>query len=117
VYLLSDGDHPLYVGRSNAIRRRLQAHCRASAKHNAATFAFRLAREETGKLEATYSTRGSRADLEQDSTFREAFDRAKLRVRAMNVRFVEESDPTRQALLEIYVALSLGTPYNDFDNH
>ena len=33
------------------------------------------------------------------------------------IRFVEETDPVRQALLEIYVAAVLGTPYNDFDNH
>jgi hypothetical protein len=35
----------------------------------------------------------------------------------MNLRFVEENDPVRQALLEIYVAVTLNTPYNDFDNH
>jgi hypothetical protein len=35
----------------------------------------------------------------------------------MDLRFVEESDPTRQALLEIYVAVTLKTPFNDFDNH
>jgi hypothetical protein len=35
----------------------------------------------------------------------------------MDLRFVEESDPTRQALLEIYAATILKTPYNDFENH
>jgi hypothetical protein len=35
----------------------------------------------------------------------------------MDLRFVEESDPIRQALLEIYSARVLKTPYNDFDNH
>ena len=35
----------------------------------------------------------------------------------MKIRFVEETDPVRQALLEIYVATVLETPYNDFDNH
>jgi hypothetical protein len=32
----------------------------------------------------------------------------------MDVRYVEETDPQRQALLEIYVAVVLETPYNDF---
>jgi hypothetical protein len=35
----------------------------------------------------------------------------------MDIRFIEESDPVRQALLEIYVASALQTPFNDFDNH
>ncbi len=35
----------------------------------------------------------------------------------MQVRYVEERDPLRQALLEIYVALVLKTPYNDFNTH
>ena len=35
----------------------------------------------------------------------------------MDVRFVAEADPIRQALLEMYVALEMKTKYNDFDNH
>jgi hypothetical protein len=49
--------------------------------------------------------------------FKSAFDKAKKRITSMDIRFVEESDPTRQALLEIYTATVLKTPYNDFDNH
>lgn len=30
---------------------------------------------------------------------------------------VEERDQLRQALLEIYVAVALETPFNDFDTH
>lgn len=117
IYLFSDGDQHLYVGRSNRIRQRLQSHCRPSAGHNSATFAFRIARMETDKLEATYSTKGSRAELEKDPEFSSAFTEAKDRVRAMDIRYVEEKEPIRQAILEMYVALSLETPFNDFDNH
>jgi hypothetical protein len=35
----------------------------------------------------------------------------------MDVRVVEETEPLRQALLEMYVAVSLNTPHNDFDFH
>jgi hypothetical protein len=35
----------------------------------------------------------------------------------MDIRFVEENDPLRQALLEIYAAVALCTPYNDFETH
>ena len=35
----------------------------------------------------------------------------------MEYRWVEESDPTCQCLLEIYVSVALMTRYNDFDTH
>lgn len=118
VYLLSDGEQHLYVGRSNDIKKRIGRHSRPGATHRMAAFAFRLAREATGNLKATYKKgEGSRSALMEDEEFVTAFDAAKARIRKMNLRFVEENDPVRQALLEIYVAVVLGTPYNDFDNH
>lgn len=118
VYVLSDGDKHLYVGRSNDIKGRIDRHSLPSASHNKATFAFRLAREATGHLKPTYKKGdGSREALMKDTKFVAAFTAAKERIRKMNLRFVEETDPVRQALLEIYVAVVLETPYNDFDNH
>jgi len=35
----------------------------------------------------------------------------------MEFRWVEEADQTKQALLELYCAISLNTEYNDFDTH
>ena len=49
--------------------------------------------------------------------FRKAFADAKARIRAMDIRFTEESDQVRQALLEIYIAVLLDAPYNDFKTH
>jgi predicted GIY-YIG superfamily endonuclease len=117
IYLFTENSRYLYVGRTNRIRRRLAAHCRPSGSHNAATFAFRIARKQTDNLTATYRTKGSREMLLQDPTFSAAFTAAKERLRKMEIRFVQETDPVRQALLEIYVATVLETPYNDFDNH
>ena len=117
IYLFSEGDQHLYVGRTRRLRNRLRQHSIAGAQHNQAVFAFRLAREMTGKLTAAYSSKGSRIDLSADASFDEAFTQAKARVRNMGVRFVEEVEPLRQALLEIYVAVVLGTKYNDFDTH
>ena len=117
IYLFSEGNEHLYVGRTNTIRKRLQNHCRRSSGHNSATFAFRLARQMTGMTQATYATEGSRHHLERDPKFSEVFTTQKQRVKNMTVRFVSEPDPMRQALLEMYVAVSLGTPHNDFDNH
>lgn len=117
IYLLSEGAQHLYVGRSNRIRRRLGNHCRIGATYKMAALAFRLARENTGMLRATYTKEGSRPALMQDPTFVRAFDAAKARIRDMDVRVVEERDLLRQAILEVYVAVALQTPYNDFDTH
>jgi hypothetical protein len=53
----------------------------------------------------------------KDPVFTAAFEDAKEQIRAMDYRFVEERDQNRQALLEIYCAVVLGTPYNDFGTH
>jgi hypothetical protein len=74
-----------------------------------------LARERTGRLQASYSKKDSREALQADPAFAAAFDEAKARIRKMDLRFVEEHDPLKQALLEIYVSIVLGTPYNDFN--
>lgn len=118
VYLFSEGDQHLYVGRTNHVQRRLGLHCRPSAQHNQAVFAFKLARHETGNIKAAYVPgKGSRKFLAADPTFSAVFIAAKTRVKAMDFRWVEEADPVRQCLLEVYVAVVLQTPYNDFDNH
>jgi hypothetical protein len=115
VYLFSEGTRHLYAGRTNGLRARLQGHVRDS--HNTATLAFLIARIETGNLKASYKPRGSRADLLRAPIFRAAFNRARERIRQMDIRYVQESDPVRQALLEIYVALASGAQHNSFDNH
>lgn len=117
LYLFSDGQIHLYVGRTNRLRERLRGHCTPSATHFTATFAFRIAREKTGFLKATYKTEGSRASLVGHEVFGPVFLEAKARITEMNIRYVEENDPVAQALLEIYVATVLETPFNDFDNH
>lgn len=117
IYLFSDGEKSLYVGRSNNIRRRIGLHCRPGSQHNQATFAFRMARLQTGRTEAAYTAAGSRSVLVKDVEFGPVFTTCKARIRQFDLRFVEVKDPTRQALLEIYVATVLETPFNDFENH
>lgn len=118
VYLLSEAGLPLYVGRSNDIRGRIGRHSRPGATYRMAVFAFRLAREITGNVRASYKKGdGSRASLMENPVFVEAFTAAKARIREMELRYVEEADPVRQTLLEVYVAMVLEAKYNDFDNH
>lgn len=83
-----------------------------------AAFAFKLARQVTGSLKATYMKgAGSRKHLAASADFIEAFTASKARIKNMEYRWVEETNPTCQCLLEIYTAVVLGTPYNDFDTH
>jgi hypothetical protein len=119
IYLFSALSCHLYVGRTQrqSIRARTKQHCVPSARQNEAVFAFKLAREMTGNLRATYKTTGSRVALAADPEFMKAFLVAKEQVSQMELRYVEEPDPLRQALLEIYVGVVLKTPYNDFDTH
>lgn len=118
VYLFTEGDRHMYVGRSNGLRGRYGRHCRPGATANQASFAFKLAREKTNRLVASYRPGDdSRAGLMLDAAFLAAFTEAKARIRHMSYRYVEEADQTRQALLEIYVSIALGTPYNDFNTH
>jgi len=118
VYLFSEGEVHLYVGRSNTIRARYGRHCNAGSSHKKAAFAFKLAREATGKTKASYKKgEDSRDGLMLNSEFVAAFISAKARIRKMDFRFVEETDPNAQALLEIYCTLALGASYNDFDTH
>ena len=71
----------------------------------------------TGFTKPSYAPKDSRADLWNNPIFAPAFTKAKTRVSNMDIRYVEETDPVRQALLEIYVSTVLGTRYNDFENH
>ena len=117
IYLFSAGRQHLYVGRSNRIRGRLASHCRDSSRHNAASFAFRIARRRTGLTEAAYNQAGSRHALSGDPRFAAAFRAAKIYLRSLDIRIVEEEHQTTQALLEIYAAIRLRTPYNEFGTH
>jgi hypothetical protein len=118
VYLFSENGWHLYVGRSNVLRKRHGRHCRPGATHKQAAFAFQLAREMTGRTKASYRAGDdSRDGLMKNSAFAAAFVSAKERIRAMDYRYMVESDQNRQALLEIYCAVVLATPYNDFGTH
>jgi excinuclease UvrABC nuclease subunit len=118
VYLFSESDRHLYVGRSNTLRGRYGRHCNPGASHRMAAFAFKLAREKTGKIKASYKAGAeSRAGLMENLEFKDAFVTAKRRIRLMDYRWVEETDPVKQCLLEVYCAVVLQTKYNDFDNH
>ena len=119
-YVFYEDGKPLYVGRSDRMRDRIQEHARPSATYNSATFAFLLAvnAAEQQHIDCTNRTRGA---LQKAPDFEPFYDAAKVRVRQMAVRVVELNDPIEQSVFEIYAALRLPTirpyGYNDFENH
>lgn len=117
IYLFSEGNRHLYVGRAKDIRKRYDWHCLPHSDHNRASFAFKLARERTGLLRASHKGGEPRSTLMLLPEFAAAFQEAKFRIRRMNFRYVVEEHPTRQALLQAYATIALEAPYNDFNTH
>ena len=116
IYAFYENGRPLYVGRSNSIRKRLLLHSRPSSGHNSATFAFILAKESACQGGMDLAGK-QRKEMESDPIFNRLYEQAKARVAAMEIRVVEVVDPIEQTIFEVFAALSLETKYNNFDNH
>jgi len=119
VYVFYENNKAIYVGRSNRMKARIQEHSRPSSTHNSATFAFNLA-FNLFKEEGT--RRGipdnlTRKELEIIPKFKEIFLKEKNRVAEMKIRVVEMDNQIEQTLFEVYAAMALNTPYNDFKTH
>jgi len=116
IYVLYENDNPMYAGRTKCqIAKRVLIHSRACSRHNAASFAFLLAKEQA-KQEGVNLSR-TRKQLEEDEKFSSIFSRQKERIGKMKVRSVQITDPETQAIFEIYVSKMLKTKYNDFNTH
>ena len=125
IYVFYEGGKPIYVGRTNDMRRRIREHGSLNPT-KAATFAYLIAKR---KLKAKGivpeaksgkpASRITNADVENHPGIIKA---ARKRARKMQFRVVKVTDPIEQTLFEVYAALQLGTMrqqggYNDFENH
>lgn len=115
IYLFTSAGCHLYVGRTKrSIKDRLKDHVSTA---DDCPFAWHLARDATNNRIASYKSEGSRKHLLSQSSFRKAYESAKQDIRMMEVRYVGEPEPLKQALLEIYVAIATKARHNDFDTH
>ena len=111
VYLFSNGDEHLYVGRTKrALGTRVRNHISSASD---CPFAWHLARRAHGVVRS-YRGQHTRKNLLADPAFKGHYVDAKALITQMEIRWVHEPRPTAQALLEIYAATVLGTPFNDF---
>ena len=116
VYVFFESDSPIYVGRSNGMKKRLKEHSQRSSDHYSATLAFRITKQAYLKSHKALK-RPTNKQLMDDGIFREKFEAAKIRIAKTKIRFIEIEDQAEQALFEIYAALTLNTKYNDFRTH
>jgi hypothetical protein len=111
VYLFTEGDVHVYVGRSRRLRARILEHSRPCNPD--AALAFFLARKILGHQKASYRSPGSRRDLIKQPEFKAKYEEAKALISKMLIRYVRADDATTQALLEIYTSTKLDT-FNEF---
>ena len=135
IYVFYENDEPMYVGRTNRLKKRLPEHGRPSSSPESASFAFNIAKlqfapplvpDSISKQELLAHIdklmkidKMSRKDLAKDPDFKPLFDEAKQRVKQMGIKVVEIEDPIEQTIFEVYAHLELGTPpeFNSFENH
>ena len=113
-YARMEHDKYQYVGIAKNIRQRMRNHTSGRAEQSA--FAFKLAREATGRSR-TYTRAGSKKELMKDAVFISAMKFATERAKNMTSRFVLIEDPSQRYLFEFFAAVSLDAPYNDFNTH
>ena len=116
VYVFYGESNPLYVGRSNRLKERIQEHGRPSSDHYSATLAFNMAKERVN-FNRNKRRLATRNELEKAPGFKKAFFLTKKQVAEMQVKVIEIEDQIAQALFEICAALTLNTKYNDFGTH
>ena len=118
IYVFYEGDRPMYVGRSGRegrFKQRIMEHSRPRSGHNTATFAFLIAKKDAENTGIDLNK--SRDDLQGDSDFEPLYTKAKERVSKMQARVIEIPDSITQTLFEVYAALELKTPYNEWGTH
>jgi len=122
VYVFYEKSKAMYVGRSRNLARRIGCHHWGEKSSSVqSSFAVLVAQKELEnkgiKLEKYKHKKDSPDYYKKRPCFVEAFDKAKKRVAKMTVCWIEQEYPTDQALLEIYAAVVLNAPYNNFDTH
>ncbi len=116
IFFEGEGNKPIYVGRSNRLKKRLKEHSQRSSDRYSATLAFRIAKQNTLILQKK-ERKQTNEQLMKNSDFVEEFEAAKDRIAGTKIRFIEIEDQIEQAIFEIYAALAFNTKYNDFRTH
>jgi len=117
IYVFYQNERPIYVGRADNIRKRIQLHTRPSSGSESANFAFNLAKLDF--IEKLSETKFGRKELMKDEDFIKAFSGHKEMLFASTIKCIRVDNDIIQTMFEPYLALKLGTyPKNNcFKNH
>ena len=112
VYVFYEANTPQRVGTTKNLCQRVKQHHGPSLR--SAAFAKRLARCATGIRGGTRPGEGWKTQACENPQLGAEFEKARERIRNMQVRWVEVPDADCRYLLEFYAAKELGTPHNDY---
>jgi hypothetical protein len=117
IYVFYQNEIPIYVGRADNIRKRIQLHTRPSSGSESANFAFNLAKLDF--IEKLSETKVGRKELMKDEDFIKAFSGHKEMLFASSIKCIRVDNDIIQTMFEPYLALKLGTypKNNSFKNH
>ncbi len=111
IYIFFDGKEPQYVGISRFVVARLQGHVKGKS-HHISSLAYRLALIEFEKINGE-PFRGKRKDLD----FGKYIGPTQEKLKEMKVALLPILSDVEMYLFEVYCAMKLNTPYNDFRTH
>jgi len=117
IYVFYKAQKPIYVGRTDNIKKRIAGHTRPSSNHSSANFAFNLAKLELD--EKLRESKLGRQELINNVDFFERFSNYKIELSASKLKCIEITNDIVQTMFEPYLALKLGTypNNNSFENH
>jgi len=115
VYAFYEKGEPIYIGRANNIRKRIQWHTRESSGSESASFAFNLAKRDYAKSEIAKT----RKELMLIEEFLEIFQAHKMNLKNVEFKCIAIENDIIQTMFEPYLALKLKTypANNTFENH
>ncbi|WP_321430686.1 hypothetical protein [uncultured Methanolobus sp.] len=116
IYVFYKDEKPLFVGRSDKMKKRIMTQARKGSTHHSAPFAFLLARNKAN-AKGMDTENKKRDELVKDPMFNELFIQSKEEVSKMSIKCVAVEDPIIQTIFQVYAAMQLDTPYNKFETH
>ncbi|WP_135604937.1 hypothetical protein [Methanococcoides sp. NM1] len=116
IYVYYKDRIPLFVGRSDNMKKRIMAQSRKGSTHHSAPFAFLLARNKAIAKGMDIENK-TRNELINDPLFNDLFIQSKEEVSKMSIRYVEVKNPEEQTIFQVYASMELNTEFNKFETH
>ncbi len=114
VYVMYEGEIPVYVGRTRWLKRRISGH--RSGTRFSSTFALRRAKAEWIAV-STENTNSKTSDLFEFDDFKSIFRTHTDYVKSLAVKFLPCDDTLTQYILEAYAICALELDVKELQTH